>query len=1097
MNRKVKRNLRRWATALCAAALCLFGGLPAWGQTTTYSVTRAARSNTEFTFEMPTNNVQVTVAYVDAGAMITNGSTDLYYVTLADALADAADEGDVITLLANQTLTEGLTITKSITLDLNGKTLTGTAEMTGLTVGTGGALTLTGEGTFSTFATAVKNAGGTLTLNSLPAFTGCTKAFELAANNVITIGAELTAPTSAYTVAIANILPYTITSGFATNNAEADPADYFVSTTEGVTMRLTESEAEFVTYVALDETTTKPVITNGGQTGTGSRLASLAEGNVWVGDVLTATTTALPADGITWQWYRVSGTAETEIDGATAATYTVTTDDLGYTIVAKATMAANAAGTDYPAADVTVASAATTAVVKKDNFGTLTAATYKTYNTDKVNYVKVEVTNATTGVEYLVLASDVEIADGLWTNATTPTANASVEAPFELSQCVSAADGTTALMKPSTSYKLYYRLAETADTKHGTTATTNGKPVNEANVAITTRAFDYLVTTQGVTYELSHDATTGRALASGTTATVVAIPADVNSDVLLPGSTTDYHKTATILAAIPADDAGLNTDIDVWKALGYDVTDGNVFNSAIAVTALTATTISAINLSAIGNTAANYGYLKADDGNVYTLLAGGTLQSTSSEEGYEILYMNNGYYTLCNAAGAYTDASKTLTVAEDGMTAILTLPGMSGGAVVFEDKLGTALPAGTGDNAGKFMAAAGQKVVVAVTLPTGFEFVSEAAKVLNVTYGATTTGITLTDPETSGIWTAEFTMPTDNVTVSFSVADAIQGKMLASFTTPDSPTGGTITPDGGNPGPTATRVFSELTFTITPVSTITSAGDLGYELTSLSLKDADDTDFTPTYTIVDASDNTTAVTLPTEKSVKVTFVVPATAADGFTFTPIFTNTYKGVEFAADKNTYFFAEGMKLRTANDGLKFYTVTAISGTTVTVTEIESKTVPANTPFIVDNTTADKTVFDMYFVTTDEKNAAYTTAMAVTPATQFQGTAEAKATTDTGNGPWNMADGKKYYGFNGADFVWIMTAGDVAANRCWIETVGTTGARTLSVLWPDGSVTGLRSVSADDEDGDWYDLNGRKLQARPTKKGVYIKNGTKQVVK
>ena len=31
----------------------------------------------------------------------------------------------------------------------------------------------------------------------------------------------------------------------------------------------------------------------------------------------------------------------------------------------------------------------------------------------------------------------------------------------------------------------------------------------------------------------------------------------------------------------------------------------------------------------------------------------------------------------------------------------------------------------------------------------------------------------------------------------------------------------------------------------------------------------------------------------------------------------------------------------------------------------------------------------------------------------------------------------------------------------------------------------------------GNWYDLNGRKLDKMPTKKGVYIMNGRKVVVK
>lgn len=177
-------------------------------------------------------------------------------------------------------------------------------------------------------------------------------------------------------------------------------------------MRLTDGEAEFVTYVALDANTaaTVPVIANGGQDDDGTRAASLEEGNVWIGDVLTATTTALPADGITWQWYRVSGTTETAISGANAATYTLTADDYNCTIIAKATQVAGAAGTGYPSADVTVASLATPAVVKKDNFGTLTAVEYTTYATDFVDYVKVELTNAEAGVEYMVVASDVRRA---------------------------------------------------------------------------------------------------------------------------------------------------------------------------------------------------------------------------------------------------------------------------------------------------------------------------------------------------------------------------------------------------------------------------------------------------------------------------------------------------------------------------------------------------------------------------------------------------------------------------------------------------------------------------------------------------------------
>jgi hypothetical protein len=45
---------------------------------------------------------------------------------------------------------------------------------------------------------------------------------------------------------------------------------------------------------------------------------------------------------------------------------------------------------------------------------------------------------------------------------------------------------------------------------------------------------------------------------------------------------------------------------------------------------------------------------------------------------------------------------------------------------------------------------------------------------------------------------------------------------------------------------------------------------------------------------------------------------------------------------------------------------------------------------------------------------------------------------------------------------------------------------------------VTGIGVIDKGQLTNDiWYDLNGRKLQGRPTKKGVYINNGRKVVIK
>lgn len=1076
--------LRHWLATLLAAVCILMGTQTAWAQEApvTYQVTRTERSNTEFTFTQPSNNVEVTVEYVNAGVMITpsgENPTVLYYETLVDAIADCA-AGDVITLLANQTLTATVNISKSLSLNLNGMTISkgGEAEnLIGLDVTSTGALTITGSGTMSGFGTAIKNEGS-LTLNATPTFSDNTVDIDLAENKVVAIGAAWAAPTSPIKVSVANALPYNLISGWANMAADADPASYFASTTAGVTIRKVEIspgvyDAQFVTYVELSETL-KPTIANGGQDNDGERTASLAEGNVWVGDALTASTTATP--DITWQWYRKNGTTETAIEGATAATYTLTADDVGYTIIAKATQPANIAGIGYPASDVVVASAATFPVVKKDNFGTLAAATIPVED-GKVDYVSVTITNASTGVQYMVVADGVTPTEAHWALATMPTANGNLT----LNQFVKIDNEVAVLsnMLPTTSYDLYYRLVETATTKHGTTATTNGKPVNELKADITTKTFDYKVTTQGVTYKISEDP------AATVTAAVTAIPTAGDGD----------HKTATILASIPADNAALIARLDVWKVLGYtlnDETTPTAFAAAIAVDANAFD--SDMDLSAVGSTLGTYGYVKAMDDGMYAWLMSGTPQATCTEEGYQIYLMNGAYYAVCNASDEYAMAGKSKRI-EETMSSVLTIDGLTGddqGAVQFKDKTGTALPVSTvAPNTGKIVAAPGQKVTVEVTLPAGFGFKSDAAKVLNVTHGTTTNEITLADPETTGIWTAEFTMPTQNATVRFKEAEPLEG-FAVTFDYTATTAGGAVAAATGSPTADGTvKVLQTLTYTLTPTTPAADAEGAGYALTALGLPDG----ITPT--IVLASNEETAVTLPTEQSVKVTFTVPATytTTSTVTFAPVFTNTYENISFAAGNTTYKYSEtqGIALHGENADLTFCTVTGVSGSTVTTAEITSKQIPAGLPVIVQNTSGAAIVARMDIGTYD---------VVTYDDTHFKGTVEAKTTTDSSYGPWHWADNMKYYGFNGlGDFVWINEAGNVAAHKCWlmIQTGGTGGslARQLSVVWPDGSTTRINGVNADDEDGDWYDLNGRKLQAKPQRKGVYILNGQKKVVK
>ena len=84
--------------------------------------------------------------------------------------------------------------------------------------------------------------------------------------------------------------------------------------------------------------------------------------------------------------------------------------------------------------------------------------------------------------------------------------------------------------------------------------------------------------------------------------------------------------------------------------------------------------------------------------------------------------------------------------------------------------------------------------------------------------------------------------------------------------------------------------------------------------------------------------------------------------------------------------------------------------------------------------------------------------------------------------------------YAFNGKAFVYVKYAIPVAANKAWLN-ISNSNARVINIVFDE--TTGVNAVERGTLTGDIYDLNGRKLQNMPTKKGIYIFNGKKVVVK
>ena len=219
-----------------------------------------------------------------------------------------------------------------------------------------------------------------------------------------------------------------------------------------------------------------------------------------------------------------------------------------------------------------------------------------------------------------------------------------------------------------------------------------------------------------------------------------------------------------------------------------------------------------------------------------------------------------------------------------------------------------------------------------------------------------------------------------------------------------------------------------------------------------------------------------------------TFRLMVTGKEGYDGT-IYTNTYvlyeqTSITFAKGYSTHYYTESLVLDEKQDGLKFYAVTAVTDEKVTLTEIEAKAIPAETPFIAYNAGAEAVTAKMGLLKADD----------VTSAEQFKGTAEDK-TMAAQSGCYVLRNGDTT-----PTFRLVEGAGTLPAHRCWIE-LGTAAAGTRSLGFDfSDDATGMSEalrVKSEESAGDWYDLQGRKLQGAPQRKGAYIHNGKTIIIK
>jgi hypothetical protein len=189
--------------------------------------------------------------------------------------------------------------------------------------------------------------------------------------------------------------------------------------------------------------------------------------------------------------------------------------------------------------------------------------------------------------------------------------------------------------------------------------------------------------------------------------------------------------------------------------------------------------------------------------------------------------------------------------------------------------------------------------------------------------------------------------------------------------------------------------------------------------------------------------------------------------------------------AGEYATYFKDEALYVE--NENAQLYTIASVSTNEAVLSE-KMEVAPAETPLLVYNAGSETKTF--LLIPTDDE------ASQVLVAAEFRGTLAAK---DMPASSTNM----DYYVCTGKAFTWVKEAGQIAANRCWLQ-IGSgnqpagTRASSRAITRGFGGIDGSTGIDAIDNEqfanDTYYDLNGRKV-ANPKRGGIYIHNGKKVI--
>jgi hypothetical protein len=154
---------------------------------------------------------------------------------------------------------------------------------------------------------------------------------------------------------------------------------------------------------------------------------------------------------------------------------------------------------------------------------------------------------------------------------------------------------------------------------------------------------------------------------------------------------------------------------------------------------------------------------------------------------------------------------------------------------------------------------------------------------------------------------------------------------------------------------------------------------------------------------------------------------------------------------------------------EGIAAYVLTAVSGTSATATQISY--IPAGVAVLLQN------------------NVTTTTTNTSADGNLMVHAAEAVDVTTVSGTVYGLYNGK----------LMRVASGTIPAGKNYLRVSQASGAPQLTITVDNTTAIEMLENEAAIENGtdEWFTLDGRKLQQQPAKKGLYIKNGKKVVIK